>query len=175
MFVWSNHDRRTLLDKMIALLAIVAIQEPFYFVADAYYAARKIISGLLDQNNHLVTRVKSNAVAYVPYRSPGPQKRGRPRLYGTKLKLQSLFSDPQPLQSASSPVYGEHNVTLQYRVCDLLGRPAGRLVRFVAVVHPSRGSCLLMCTDTRPWAPSRSFASMGCASRSNTASNRRCV
>jgi len=76
--VWSNRDRRTLLDKMIALLAIVAIKQPFYFVADAYYAARKIINGLLDQNNHLVSRVKSNAVAYVPYRSPGPQKRGRP-------------------------------------------------------------------------------------------------
>jgi len=27
-------------------------------------------------------------------------------------------------------------------------RPAGRLVRFVAVIHPTRGSCLLMCTDT---------------------------
>ena len=32
--------------------------------------------------------------------------------------------------------------------CDLLWRPAGRLVRFVAVIHPTRGSCLLMCTDT---------------------------
>jgi hypothetical protein len=37
---------------------------------------------------------------------------------------------------------------MRYRVCDLLWRPAGRLVRFVAVLHPSRGSCLLMCTDT---------------------------
>lgn len=146
--VWSNRDRRTLLDKMIALLAIVAIQGPFYFVADAYYGARKIIRGLLDQNNHLVTRMKSNAVAYLPYLQQGPRKRGRPRLYGTKLRLKSLFNDPKPMQSAASPVYGEHNVTIQYRVCDLLWRPAARLVRFVAVVHPSRGRCLLMCTDT---------------------------
>ena len=35
----------------------------------------------------------------------------------------------------------------QYRVRDLLWRPAGRLVRFVAVIHPTRGACLLMCTD----------------------------
>ena len=27
--VWSNRDRRTLLDKMLALLGIVAIAEPF--------------------------------------------------------------------------------------------------------------------------------------------------
>lgn len=145
--VWSNRDRRTLLDKMIALLATVAINEPFYFVADAYYAARKIIRGLLAQNNHLVSRVKANAVAYFPCPQPGPHKRGRPRLYGTKLRLKSLFNDPKSMQSAASPVYGEHNVTIQYRVCTLLWRPVGRLVRFVAVIHPSRGSCLLMCTD----------------------------
>jgi hypothetical protein len=28
---------------------------------------------------------------------------------------------------------------LRYRVCDLIWRPAGRLVRFVAVIHPTRG------------------------------------
>jgi len=145
--VWSNRDRRTLLDKMLALLAIVAIKDPFYFVADAYYAARKIVNGLLDQNNHLVTRVKSNAVAYAPHLQRDPQKRGRPRLYGIKVKLKSLFNDPTPTQSAASPIYGEHNVTIRYRVCDLLWRPVGRLVRFVAVIHPSRGRCLLMCTD----------------------------
>ena len=45
--VWSNRDRRTLLDKMLVLLGIVAITEPCYFVADAYYAAHKIVAGLL--------------------------------------------------------------------------------------------------------------------------------
>jgi hypothetical protein len=39
-------------------------------------------------------------------------------------------------------------VVIQYGVRDLLWRPAGRLVRFVAVIHPARGACLLMCTDT---------------------------
>ena len=144
--VWSNRDRRTLLDKMLALLAIVAIKEPFYFVADAYYASGKIVNGL-DQNHHLVTRVKSNAVAYALHVRQGPQKRGRPKHYGKKIKLKSLLTNPKAMQRASSPVYGEHHVTLQYRVCDLLWRPAGRLVRFVAVIHPTRGSMLLMSTD----------------------------
>jgi hypothetical protein len=64
--VWSNRDKRTLLDKMLDLLQIVAIADPFYLVADAYYAAGKIVKGLLKQGNHLVTRIKSNAVAYLP-------------------------------------------------------------------------------------------------------------
>lgn len=145
--VGSNRDRRTLLDKMLALLGILAIEQPCYFVADAYYAAGKIVRGLLEPGHHLVTRVRSNAVAYTAYRQRGPNKRGRPRLYGRKIKLRSLLSDSKNFQSAPSPVYGEHNVTIDYRVRDLLWRPAGQLVRFVAVRHPARGTCLLMCTD----------------------------
>lgn len=146
--VWSNRDTRTLLDKMLALLKIVEIRQPFYFVADAYYASQKIITGLLDQNHHLVTRVRSNAVAYTRYDHQGARKRGRPRRYGKKIVLKSLFSNGQVMEQADSPVYGEKNVPLQYRVCDLLWRPAGRLVRFVVVIHPTRGRCLLMSTDT---------------------------
>ena len=38
---------------------------------------------------------------------------------------------------------------IEYRVRDLRNwRPAGRLVRFVAVIHPTRGCLPLMCTDT---------------------------
>jgi hypothetical protein len=51
------------------------------------------------------------------------------------------------MAEVASAVYGERDVILCYRVCGLSWRPAGRLVRFVAVIHPTRGSCLLMCTD----------------------------
>ena len=147
--VWSNRDKRTLLDKMLGLLDILAIKVPFYFVADAYYATGKMVRGLLKQGNHLVTRVKSNAVAYAPATpKKGQKKKGRPKTYGQKKKLKSLLKDPKSMQLVASPVYGEHDVTIQYRVCDLLWRPVGLLVRFVAVIHPTRGACILMCTDT---------------------------
>ena len=147
--VWSNRDKRTLLDKMLGLLDILAIEAPFYFVADAYYAAGKMVSGLLEQGNHLLTRVKSNAVAYAPAPpKKGRKTRGRPKIYGKKTKLTSLLADIKSMQQVPSPVYGECSVTLRYRVRDLLWRPAGRLVRFVAVIHPTRGACILMCTDT---------------------------
>jgi DDE superfamily endonuclease len=146
--VWSNRDRRTLLDKMLTLLGIAAVEQPFYFVADAYYAARKIVAGLLAQDGHLVTRVKSNAVAYTPYQQRGPRRPGRPKVYGKKIKVSSLLHDREAFQQAPSPVYGENKLTIQYRVRDLLWRPAGRMLRFVAVLHPTRGCCLLMSTDT---------------------------
>ena len=76
--MWSNRDRRSLLDKLLALLGIAAVEQPFYFVDVAYYATHKIVAGLLKQNNHLHTRMKSNAVAYTAYQQRGPRKRGRP-------------------------------------------------------------------------------------------------
>ena len=145
--VLSNRDRHTLLDKIIALLAIISLQNPFYFVADAYYASGKIVNGMLSQGNHLITRARSNAVAYKQHHHQGRNKRGRPRKYGCKVALRSLFSKGAMTQ-AISPVYGEKNVTLQYAVHDLLWRPVGKIVRFVIVAHPTRGRCILMSTDT---------------------------
>ena len=148
--VFSNRDQRTLLDKMILLLDSLGLQQPFYFVADAYYASGKIVRGLLAHENHLVTRVKSNSVAFFPATPPPPNRprpKGRPAKYGKKIKLATLLKDVDRLQEAPSPVYGEKGVTLRFRTADLLWRPVGILVRFVAVLHPQRGAILLLCTD----------------------------
>ena len=146
--LFSNRDQRTLLDKMVSLIESLGICEPFFFIADAYYATGKIIKKLLQKGNHLITLVRSNAVAYYPA-SPNSKdkKRGRPRIYGKKVKLKSLFDDPDTMQTASSPVYGEKRTQIRFRSVDLIWRPVGILVRFVAVIHPVRGRCILMCTD----------------------------
>ena len=92
--------------------------------------------------------MKSKAVAHTAHQRRGPRKRGRPKVYDRKVKLKSLLDDAKGLEQAKSPVYGEHQVVIHYKVRDLLWRPAGRLVRFVAVIYPTRGSCQLMCIDT---------------------------
>ena len=145
--VFSNRDKRTLLDKLILLLAELAITQPYYLVADAYYASKKIALPLLKQGNHLVTRVRTTAVGYFPAPPPQTKKRGRPKRYGEKVALRNLFKETQAFQSVDSPVYGEERIQLRLRALDLLWRPVGVLVRFVAVDHPTRGRCLLMTTD----------------------------
>lgn len=52
------------------------------------------------------------------------------------------------MQIIESPVYGETGIQLQLWTCDLLWRPVGVQVRFVAVRHPTRGNMILMATDT---------------------------
>ena len=110
--VETNRDKRTLMDKMIALLRLIRIEEPYYFVADRYYMCRKMVKGLLAQGNHLVVRVRSNAVAWMPYvhDATKPRPRGRPRMYGRKVKLHALFKEELVTENAPSPMYGEQVV-----------------------------------------------------------------
>ncbi len=147
--VFSNRDKRTLLDKLVALfLQVAGIDEaPAILVADAYYASRKIILPLLVEGHHLITRARINTVAWRPAPKLKKRKRGRPKVYGEKLRLRDLFRSKDRFISAASPVYGEDGVEITYRCVDLLWRPVGQLVRFVLVIHPQRGRIILMCSD----------------------------
>jgi hypothetical protein len=132
---------------MIQLLFSLDVNCPAILVADAYYASAKIIKPMLKSGQHLVSAVRSNAVAYFPADTPKTKGKGRPRKYGDKVKLKALFDDDTEFVEAKSPLYGERNVTLRYRAVNLLWRPVGVQVRFVLVQHPTRGRKILLCTD----------------------------
>jgi hypothetical protein len=147
--IWNrSRKRRSLLDKLVELFqeVVQTAQVPTLLVADAYYASRKVIDPLLSGGHHLVTKVRITSVAYWPAAPQTRRTRGRPRKYGPKVRLRNLFKGWQSFSEAKSPVYGEHDVTIQYRSVDLLWRPVGRVVRFVLVKHPTRGKIILLCT-----------------------------
>jgi hypothetical protein len=145
--VFSNRGRRTLLDKLVALLFDLGLQTSFYLIADAYYASRKVATPLLEQGHHRVSRLRSTATACEPAAPSATRRRGRPKRYGRKIKLRELFRDGEKFVPAPRPVCGEHGVTLRYQSRDLLWRPLGRLVRLVLVDHPTRGRLILLSTD----------------------------
>jgi len=147
--VFSNRDKRTLLDKLLIMIKGLGLPDPVYLVADAYYGNGKIINGMLATGSHLVSRAKRNVVAYEQPSAPadGKRGRGRPRIYGSKVELQSLFVERTAFSAITSPIYGEQNVTMQVRTVELLWKPAGRLVRFVLAEHPQRGRIMLMSSD----------------------------
>jgi hypothetical protein len=148
--IFSNRDQRSLLDKMVTLLLSRTRlwKQPVLLIADAYYASRKMILPLLKRGHQLITRARINTVAYCPARRPSKPRRGRPKLYGKKVRLRDLAEDALQFKTAPSPIDGDNNVRLRYRCLDLLWRPVGRLVRFVIVHHPQRGTIILMATDT---------------------------
>jgi hypothetical protein len=145
--VFSNRDRTTLLDKMVSLIISLNMPQACYLVADNYYANRKMINGMLNQNHHLVSRLQNKSVAYEPVSAPSGFRRGRPKKYGNKIKLKKLFDDLSAFTTIESPVYGEKNVFIQYRVSQFYWRCAGVMIQIVHVIHPKRGRIMLMTTD----------------------------
>lgn len=147
--VFSNRAKATLLDKLVTMLMGIGgcIERQVVLVADAYYASGKVIKPLLNKGHHLISRAKRNAVAYLPPPHVERSGKGRPRTYGEKVRLKDLALENDAFVSAPSPVYGENNVTLRYRMLDLVWRPVGRMVRFVIVHHPQRGTIFLLSTD----------------------------
>lgn len=147
--IWNrSRNRKSLLDKLVDMFLqvkrIAAVEA--LLVADAYYASRKIIEPLMAEGCHLISKARINTVAYQPIPEKKQKKRGRPRIYGRKVRLHELFKGWKAFQEAPSPVYGEKNVVIQYRTVELLWRPVGKLVRFVLVRHPMRGRIILMST-----------------------------
>lgn len=144
-----SKKRLSLLDKLVLIFLEVMqyAKVPAILVADAYYAAKTVISPLLSEGHHLITRARINVVAYRPAQMPKKKSKGRPKMYGDKVRLRDLFKAAgHTFTQANSPVYGEENTVIQYRVIDLLWRPVGRMVRFVLVKHPTRGNIILMST-----------------------------
>lgn len=147
--VFSNRDKRTLLDKLAAMLLANAnhLGRRVLLIADAYYASGKVINPLLAKGHHLLTRARINTVAFECVAQPAIARRGRPRLYGKKVRLRDLARAKEGWLSAPSPIPGEKETIVKYRHADLLWRPVGKRVRFVIVQHPKRGTIILMATD----------------------------
>ncbi len=125
--VFSNRDRRTLLDKLLLLLAALQLPEPVLLVADAYYACGKIIGGLLDGGGHLVSRLKKNACACAaptgPRRAPGVAGRN-----ATAKKSGCAIFSPAPWSRCRvrSTTTGTSPCSMSAAICSG-GRPARAL------------------------------------------------
>jgi hypothetical protein len=143
----SPAEKATLYNKFLDLLASLNLKKELYVVADCYYAVSKVVQGFQVAGHHLVSRVRGNAVAYEQVVEKKQKGRGRPKIYGRKIKLKKFFNNHDKFTEASSQVYNETNVKIKYYTEDLLWRSAGCLARFVWVIHPTRGKIILVSDD----------------------------
>jgi hypothetical protein len=116
------------------------LNNPAIVVLDAYFcsgttweASDKIADETGKRMLEIVTRAKSNTVAYYEPPKLSKPKCGRPQMYGKKVKLFKLFSERSAeFTPKTMALYGKPT-KLQYLCVDLLWRPAKRKVRFVLV------------------------------------------
>lgn len=129
-----------------------ALGEEAYLVLDAFFAVGTVFRAAAQsspgagQSIHILTRSKKNIVAYQPPRPKKKRGRGRPRKYGKKLKLMTLFDRwPHKFKTAHTDVY-QGREKVRYLTLDLLWRPTGGLLRFF-LLETSRGRIILMTSD----------------------------
>jgi hypothetical protein len=123
-------------------------RKKLFLVLDAFFSVGPVFRAAAESNGclHILTRAKKNVVAYRPPPPPRPHRRGRPRVYGQKLKLMNLFDTrPGDFLCAKALVYQQQE-TVRYLLLDLIWKPAKGLVRFI-LIETSRGRLILMSSD----------------------------
>jgi hypothetical protein len=141
----SDESRVT---RMVAAAAAIAKDlGQAYLVLDAFFASGPaFLTAAALGGLHILTRAKSNTVAYKPAPAPAKPRRGRKRLYGKKIKLYDLFdARAAPFQTVRATVYGTAQ-DVRILTLDLLWKPTKGMLRFI-LVESARGRMVLITSD----------------------------
>lgn len=120
-----------------------------YVVGDRLYSNAPFLQGQLDAGRHVVTRLKSNAVAYALPAEKRQGTRGPQRQYGEKLNLRQVAQEKRGFRSHTLPLYGKRQtVRLRSLIVKRRGLKAPVQVVVVLGIEGSAGPVFLLCTDT---------------------------
>lgn len=144
---WKSMGHGSQIERLARSLSEKLWSNGCYVVADAYYMADSFIGEVLRSGSDVITRARSNAVAFQEPPKPKMKRRGRPAIYGKKVYLRDLAKKSSGFLEADSPLYGESEVRLKYKSVTLISKPLGRIVKFIIVNHPVRGTAFLVSTD----------------------------
>jgi len=145
---------KSLVEQMLILACKTAqtIDKPAVVALDAYFSSKVAWATIENKFTsdgqkllEIVTRAQSNTVAFKIPEPPVKKKRGQPRIYGEKIKLMELFKKKSNFIETTMKLYGKIT-QVQYQCLDLIWKPIGKAIRFVAV-ETSRGKCVLMSSD----------------------------
>ncbi len=152
---------------MAAMAATVlpALGKWCLLVLDAYFAVGPVFAILKKVRDdaghdlvHVVTRAKSNVVAYIDA-PPKTGRPGRPRVYGQKLSLIKLFdTHRQDFQQTRIELYGQVK-SIAYLCLDLIWKPVGQKVGFILVADDDRRGQRLIAEATDAI---EAFVNFGC-------------
>jgi DDE superfamily endonuclease len=139
-------EQPTLVDKMAAL-CVRLMPSGSYAVLDAYFAAANLLSTFRQHNLHLISRVRRTTVGYAPFCPlPGQRGRGRPRQWGSAVRLQDLFTQTESFGRQPLQLYGQ-TVNVNYWSIQLHWDTPDALVQFVLTQLPCGKQIILLSND----------------------------
>ena len=136
----------SLVEKMAAL-CIAFMERGSTVILDAYYASGKALKPFRQHGLHLITRVRISTVAHAPF-SPLPGRRGpgRPRQWGSEVRLRELFLPLEDCAHASLWLYGRY-VRVCYQCFELYWDSPDEPVLFVLTQLPGGKPIILLASD----------------------------
>lgn len=141
----SPAEVATLVDKMGTLVTQTLDGGIGIVIGDAYYSTKRFITTLLNSEYHYIGKIKISTVGYhLPEPSPLRRPRGRPPIYGQKVKLKELFKQKALFKPASITLYGKIE-NVHYLSIDLMWQ--GIYVRFVLTIMSDGKRAILVSTD----------------------------
>jgi hypothetical protein len=142
----SKKEKTTLVTKMGELCTTYA-EAGSYVILDAYFACGAVLKSFRQNALHLITRVRCSTVAYAPFSSvPTLRGKGRPRLWGSSIKLESLFALVEDFPTAKVWLYGQQ-VSVSYQCFEFHWDSPHQLVKFVLTQLPNGQRLILLSTD----------------------------
>jgi hypothetical protein len=142
----ETKPKTTLVTKMADLCTAYA-QAGSYIVLDAYFACEPVMTRFRRHQVHLISRVRSSTVARAQFSAvPTVKGPGRPRQWGSKVKLQTLFAPIEQCQQAKVWLYGQF-VTVYYQCFEFHWDSPETTVRFVLTQLANGRTFILVSTD----------------------------
>ena len=124
--------------------AIIAL-DAYFSKSTAFDVSKRKLAASGKPLIRIVTRAQDSYTGYLPCEANPTPSRGRPRKYGRKIKLKDLFNDMAAFEETILTLY-DKETKVKYLCLDLLWKPLGETIRFVAV-ETDRGRCVLMTDD----------------------------
>ena len=137
----------TLVDKM-ALVCLTYMEPGSYAILDAYYASAKVLKPFRAQGLHLISRAAISTVAQADFSAnPSVRGPGRPRVWGSDIKLRELFAPVNDCSQAAVWLYGQRQ-TVYYQCFKFYWDSPDELVLFVLTQLPNGKQIILLSSDT---------------------------
>jgi hypothetical protein len=138
--------RTTLVTKMAQLCTTYA-EAGSYVVLDAYFACAPVLKRFRRHSLQLISRVRSSTVAYASFSPVSTGRgRGRPRKWGSRVKLNTLFAPLDQCQQAQVWLYGQRT-TVYYQCVQLHWDCPNTPLLFVLTQFANGQQLILLSTD----------------------------
>jgi hypothetical protein len=117
-----------------------------WIVTDGGFTRASFLKPVIEMGVVVVTRLRKDAVLYAKLKQPRKRKRGRPRKYGKRIKLNNVVKSSNGWFKVKAFLYGKQEIK-DVRVFTALYKPAGCLVQVLVVREGKDCYRAFMCTD----------------------------